>query len=149
MRKLTACLIAAFAFFGIVNFLPAQEILTFEESSIPYGDSEIRWYRSNSAGLAIESMPSRLVALRNEYCLSVERINLWELPMILPEILRPFFDYSYNVELRIIHENGKEFRRQWIFRDSGGSARITASGSGGFFGGAEPGEETGDTPLDE
>ena len=95
--------------------------------------AEIRWYRSNSSGMALEMINSRVAATRNEYSLSVQTINPTRLPGLLPPIIRPYYDVAYRVELRLLHEYGKEIRRQWIFRDGSGMARIAASGSAGFF----------------
>ncbi|MCL2130006.1 MAG: hypothetical protein FWH35_06615, partial [Treponema sp.] len=99
---------------------------------------EILWYRSNSSGLALEFIPSRLAALRYEYCLSVERIRSQEALNLLPSIILPFYDGSFRVELRIIHKNGEEYRRQWLFKDEEGYTRLTASGSLIFFNDEKP-----------
>ncbi|MCL2382340.1 MAG: hypothetical protein FWC64_12275 [Treponema sp.] len=91
----------------------------------------IRWYRSNAAGMALEFTPSRLVAMRSEYSLSVEAAA----PEEIPAILLPYFDSSYRIELRTLFQGSAEARRQWIFRDSRGFAMLVASGSAYFFGG--------------
>ena len=99
-----------------------------------------RWYRSNASGMALELISSRLVAIRNKHSLSVETVS----PARLPEILLPYFNDSYKVELRTLFENGRELRHQWIFRDSRNFAMLVASGSACFFGGetaAENAEE--------
>jgi hypothetical protein len=97
------------------------------------------WYRSNSSGMTLERVPSRAAAMRNEYCLSVRIAGEGE----SPELLRPYYDPSFLIELRILYENGKESRRQWIFRNGEGTARLNASGGGGFFGGEGEGEKRG------
>jgi len=102
--------------------------------SPPAETAAVRWYRSNSSGITLELIPSRLAALRNEYCLSVERAN----PNLIPEIISRHYDSTFAAELRILYENGKENRRQWIFRDDRGIVRLVASGSSGFFGAEEP-----------
>ena len=94
--------------------------------------SEARWYRSNSSGMALELIPSRLGALRNEYSLSVETISQG-LPRVIPAVIRQYYNGSYRVELQLLYENGKEIRRQWIFRDSRGRSLLAASGSTSFF----------------
>ena len=43
------------------------------------------------------------------------------------------------VELRLLYEYGREIRRQWIFRDGRGIARMAASGTASFFDGDIPG----------
>ena len=105
------------------SFLSAQSF----SSSV--GGGTIRWYRSNSSGIAIEHIPSRLAALRNEFCLSIEKAD----PDNIPPVLYYHYNDTLTAELRILYENGKENRRQWIFRDSRGLVRICSSGSPGFF----------------
>jgi len=119
------------ALFALGIFLAAQE-------SAGTGLSEtatepIKWYRSNASGLAIELIPSRLAALRNEYCLSVEVINPRRLPGVIPRNIVSYYEAGYRVELRMLYENGKEIRRQWVFRDGKGLGRLAASGSPDFF----------------
>jgi hypothetical protein len=77
--------------------------------------------------------------MRNEYCLSVGNAGREE----LPGLLRPYYGPEFLIELRILHENGTESRRQWIFRDREGRARLNASGGGGLFGGEGEGEKRG------
>jgi len=81
------------------------------------------WYRSNQAGMALERIPSRMVALHQEWALSVERTGR----PALPALLRPFDNPSYTLEQRLLYEKGTLKRRQWIFRDSGGTVRLNAS----------------------
>ena len=94
------------------------------------------WYRSNASGMMLERTPSRAAAMRNEYCLSVGNAGEEE----LPGLLRPYYDPEFLIELRTLYQNGTESRRQWIFRDGEGRARLNASGGGGFFGGEGEGE---------
>jgi YD repeat-containing protein len=90
---------------------------------------EIRWYRSNSSGMLLQSIPSRLAALRNEYSLSIRNAQYWE----VPELLLPYYNNSYSTELRVLYNEGEVSRRQWIFRDESGMTRLTASGGGSRF----------------
>jgi len=125
-KKHFLLLITTFAvLFALGIFLAAQE-------SADMGISEtapepIRWYRANASGLAIELIPSRLAAMRYEYSLSVEEISQRRLPGIIPGNIIPYYEEGYRVE------NGVEIRRQWIFRDGRGLARMSASGSPDFF----------------
>ena len=121
LRKRLSVLFFAVAFFTGEAFLFAQ--------SPPPSGNAVRWYRSNSSGVAIEFSPSRLAALRNEYCLSVERVRSG----LLPDILVSYYDNDFSIELRMLYEKGEEIRRQWVFRDSRGLVRLTSSGSVGFF----------------
>jgi YD repeat-containing protein len=81
-----------------------------------------RWFRSNAAGMALEEVFSRLAALRNEYALVVDFFT----PEELPEILIPYHEAPYRIEVHILFKNGAESRRQWIFRDAGGAVRLVA-----------------------
>jgi hypothetical protein len=118
------------ALFALGIFLVAQESAGagLSETAEP-----IRWYRSNASGLAIELIPSRLAALRYEYCVSVETISQRRLPGAIPRNIISYYEAGYRVEFRQLYENGVEIRRQWIFRDGRGLARISASGSPEFF----------------
>ena len=108
-----------FAFFAAVSFLPAQDSTA----------GEVRWYRSNSSGMALELIPSRLGALRHEYGLSVRNA----LPSEIPVLVLPHFNSAYRVELRTIYKKGIAIRFQWIFRDGRGITRLIAAGSGSHF----------------
>ena len=106
-----------------ISFFTAGNLLFAQDSG------EARWYRSNSSGMLLESIPSRAAALRNEYSLSVRNAQYRE----VPELLLPYYNNSYSTELRILYNEGEANRRQWIFRDETGSTRLTASGGGGRF----------------
>ena len=80
-----------------------------------------RWYRSNLGGMKLEEIPSRLAAMRNEYALVSDFINKDE----LPELLLPYYKDHY-IEIRVLYRNGKEARRQWIFRDENSLYRLVA-----------------------
>lgn len=105
------------------NFLPAQEPSANTE--------EVRWYLSNSAGMTLGETPSRIAALRNEYCISIRSARYAE----LPANLLPYYDSSFTIELRTLYNQGSEIRHQWILRDRWGLARLNASGSGNLFAG--------------
>jgi len=113
-----------FALFFICLSMSANRLPAQESSS-----GEIRWYRSNSSGMLLEIIPSRLAALRNEYSLSIRTAQYWE----VPELLLPYYNNSYSAELRILYNEGEASRRQWIFRDETGMTRLTASGGGSRF----------------
>jgi hypothetical protein len=87
----------------------------------------LRWYRSNASGMALEYAPSGIVALANEYSLSVSNIS----PGELPGFLLPLYGPSFLVELRIIYHNREPSNQQWIFRDERGITRVNASGEFG------------------
>ena len=63
-----------------------------------------------------------MAALHNEWALLVERTSR----TALPALLRPYDNPSYTLEQRLLYEQGKLKRRQWIFR-SGGMVRVNAS----------------------
>ena len=81
------------------------------------------WYRSNPAGMALEKIPSRMVALHFEWALSVEKTAY----AALPALLRSYYNSAYSIEQRFLYERGKLKRRQWIFRDAGGVTRLNGS----------------------
>ena len=119
-------------------FLPAPEVSGLETAAGAAGTNEartneVRWYRSNSSGMPLEHIESRLVALRNEYSLSVQTINPSGVLMVIPPILLPYYDDSFTIELRILFERGRESRQQWIFRGENNIARLVSSGSAELF----------------
>jgi hypothetical protein len=93
--------------------------------------------------MAIEQVWSRTAAMRNEFCLSVEPVGYWRLPESLRRNITSYYDSSYYMELRVLYENEEAIRRQWIFRDGGGLTRISATGTGSFFGGDDTEGEKG------
>jgi len=137
LRKLPLCLVFSAALFLFGPYLPAEDPGNWDQTDGEILTDTIRWYRSNASGMTLEMIPSRLAALRNEYCLSVETVSRSG----LPNILFPYYDELFKIELRILFEKGSESRRQWLFRDSRNLARLTASGSGGLFGGDSSGED--------
>jgi len=141
-KKNNRLFFAAIIFVAVLStagiFLLAQELPLTESAASD--DGRIRWYRSNASGMALEQINSRLAALRNEYSLSVQAIDRSRLPWILPLNVRPYYDDSFSVELRILYKEGSSFRmedaevrRQWIFRNSRGMAVVVVSGNPGFF----------------
>jgi hypothetical protein len=81
------------------------------------------WYRSNQAGMVLEGISSRMVALHYEWALYVERVGYNS----LPALLRGYYNASYAMEQRLLYERGALKRRQWIFRDARGITRVNAS----------------------
>jgi hypothetical protein len=72
--------------------------------------------------MALERAGSRFIALRQPYCLLVEKLDAGA----IPALLRPYYTGSWTVERRILYRDGGEYRVQWIFRDGGGSSRLVA-----------------------
>jgi hypothetical protein len=81
-----------------------------------------RWFRSNAGGMMLAEVPSRLAALRNTYALVVDYVA----PSELDERLASFYHDDYTVEVRILYDQGKESRRQWLLRDKAGVTRLNA-----------------------
>jgi hypothetical protein len=81
-----------------------------------------RWFRSNAGGMLLEEVPSRLAALRNDYALVVDYVA----PAELDERLVSFYHDEYTVEVRILYDQGKESRKQWLLRDEAGVTRLNA-----------------------
>jgi len=81
-----------------------------------------RWFRSNSGGMTLEEIPSRLVALRNKYALVIDYVP----PDEVDTRLLSFYQDGYTVEIRVLYEWRQEARRQWLFRDEAGVTRLNA-----------------------
>jgi hypothetical protein len=64
-----------------------------------------------------------MVALHYDWALSVERAGSGA----LPSLLRTYYNSAWSPEQRLLYERGTLKRRQWIFRDSGGTTRLNAS----------------------
>ncbi|GHV96468.1 hypothetical protein AGMMS50293_27880 [Spirochaetia bacterium] len=107
---------------------------TAEEIEIPDWVRPARWFRSNAGGMTLEEIPSRLAALRYEYALVIDFINIAE----LPEYLLPYYGNRYFIEVRILYTDRAESRRQYLFRDQEGTVRLVAAFNPTS---AEPGEE--------
>jgi hypothetical protein len=83
---------------------------------------EARWYRSNSAGLALEEVSSSFAALRNDHALVIFPGGTGD----LPAEIREYGVESFSLETRILYGKGKELRRQWLWRDQGNTLRVLA-----------------------
>jgi hypothetical protein len=98
--------------------------------------------------MALEPFYSRLAALRNQYALSIGPFPAGELP---PELL-PYYSPGLRVELRALYEDGKESRRQFLFKDGADLTWLIAvlsspeeAEAGDEAGTAEPEESGGGT----
>lgn len=89
---------------------------------VPNWIRPVRWFRSNRGGMAIQEIPSRFAALRNEYALAI----LFAEEDILPDYLLPFYNDEFYVEIRTLYEKGEQIRTQWIFRDINATVRLIA-----------------------
>ena len=92
----------------------------FEPEFIPA--SPPRWFRSNAGGMALEEIPSRLGALRNQYALVIDYVA----PDELDPRLTPFSKDDYIIEIRVLYKDRKESRKQWLLRDEAGNTRVNA-----------------------
>jgi hypothetical protein len=92
------------------------------EKPIPEWVKGERWFRSNAGGMAIEEIPSRLTALRNEYALVIDIAGKED----LSEELLPFYDENFFIEIRVLYKKRELSRTQWIFRDESGKTRLAA-----------------------
>jgi antitoxin component YwqK of YwqJK toxin-antitoxin module len=100
----------------------AEEEIEIPPEPLPEWIKPERWFRSNSAGMALEETDSRFAALRNKYALVIDFVS----PDELPELLSPFFKNGYYIEVHALYKNGEESRRQWIFRDENGMSRLVS-----------------------
>jgi len=92
------------------------------EREIPKWVKPARWFRSNSGGMPLEEMPSKIAAMREQYALVIVFTDSND----LPEHLRAFYDEKYFIEARTLYKDGKQDRTQWIFRDEDYGARLIA-----------------------
>jgi hypothetical protein len=109
--------------------LRTQKLIEFDDDGneippepLPEWVKPERWFRSNSAGMALEEIDSPSAALRNEYALVIDFVGSDE----LPELLSPFFKNEYYIEVHALYKNREETRRQWIFRDENGMSRLVS-----------------------
>ncbi|MDR2786128.1 MAG: hypothetical protein LBB83_09475 [Treponema sp.] len=139
-RKKARIFCGNFVFFSL-------SALFFLLLSVDTAGAEDRWYVSNAAGMALEPTFSRL-AMREKYALAVTEI----LPGDLPANLREFYDrifrearekaraeteaeeekpadtpFSLRLEKRILYENRKASRLQWLFLDGENQIRLAAA----------------------
>ena len=129
--------------------LKAAEEMESVDMPRPLLHGDPRWFRSNAGGMALEQLPSRLVALRNEYALVIDYAS----PDEMDPRLAPFFQDGFSIEIRVLFEGGRESKRQWIFLDEAETVRLNA-----VLADPEPGEyvtageeslQTGEVPVPE
>jgi len=89
---------------------------------IPSWVRPARWFRSNSGGMPLEEMKSKVSAMRGQYALVIDYTGFDD----LPEFLREYYNENYFIEIRTLFKDGKENRAQWIFRDENYGARLIA-----------------------
>jgi hypothetical protein len=83
---------------------------------------DVEWYISNSSGMALEkTFKSR--AIREKYSLQV----LYVEPSAIPRELRKFYSTSWQIECRVLYEEGRRARTQWTFWDSAQTAYFVAA----------------------
>jgi hypothetical protein len=101
-----------------------QDVFFVYESprAIPEWVKPARWFRSNSGGMPLQEVMSRIAAMRGEYALVID----FTTSLDLPEYLRDFYDERYFIEVRTLFKNGAEDRVQWIFRDEDYGVRLIA-----------------------
>jgi hypothetical protein len=128
MRKnLLALIKSRLCVFSLFLLASVASNLALVAQEIENTQPSMRWYRSNASGMALEYIPSGIVALGNEYSLSIGNIS----PEELPRFLQPLYDPSLLIESRVIYHNREPYNRQWVFRDERGTARVNASGEFG------------------
>ena len=88
----------------------------------PEWSKPVRWFKSNSGGMALHEEQSRFAALRNKYALAVNFVHRDE----LPDYLIPYYSEDYLLEVRILYKEGEQQRTQWIFRDANRNTRLNA-----------------------
>ena len=81
-----------------------------------------RWFQSNAGGMALRETSTRFAALSSEYALLID----YALPRDLPPALSAYYRNQYYIEVHVLYRRGAESRRQWIFRDERGTARLVS-----------------------
>jgi len=81
------------------------------------------WFRSNSGGMALEEINSRITALRNEYALLITFARQNE----IPDFFMQYLDEECFPEIRALYKNGEKIKTQWILKDINGITRLNAS----------------------
>ncbi|MDR0411590.1 MAG: hypothetical protein LBH75_06420 [Treponema sp.] len=89
----------------------------------PKPPAQAVWYISNSAGMAVSPAPSRIVALRSKNCLALAVVDADR----LPPALTPYYNPALKIDFRMLFENGKPIREQWVFRDEKGRGAVIAA----------------------
>jgi YD repeat-containing protein len=114
---------------GQSDFVPDDADMAFDlpdDEEDPYSGwippGPPRWFRSNAGGMMLEETPSRLAALRNKYALVIDYVH----PGEIESRLLSYYQDDYSIEIRILYEEGKEVRKQWLFRDESGITRLNA-----------------------
>ena len=105
-----------------LGFFSDEEFDEDEESYVWMPPGPPRWFKSNAGGMTLEEIPSRIVALRNEYALVIDYLA----PEEVEPFLQPFFMRDYTIEIRVLYKEGEEHRRQWLFSDEAGITRLNA-----------------------
>jgi len=99
-----------------------ENIDTEKENEITIVIKPARWFISNKGGMAVEETFSKAIAMRNEYALSIENVNLDKVPFYLLS----FYETGFIPELRILYKNEIRTRTQWLFRDKSGFTRMNS-----------------------
>ena len=92
------------------------------ERVIPGWVKPARWFRSNSGGMPLEEVKSRITAMRGEYALVIDFTGSSD----LPEHLLDYYDDNFFIEIRTLFKEGRQDRTQWIFRDENYGVRLIA-----------------------
>jgi len=106
-----------------VNGLQPDSSSAYEkERVIPEWVKPERWFRSNSGGMPLEEMKSKIAAMRSEYALVIDFTDSSNLPASLLD----YYEDNLFIELRALYKNGRQDRTQWIFRDENFGVRLIA-----------------------
>jgi hypothetical protein len=80
------------------------------------------WYLSNGAGMLLEKT-YKTRALRAEYSVSVQLVK----PENAPRELRKYYSAPWQIECRILYENARRVRTQWVFQDAMKTSYLVAA----------------------
>ncbi|MCL2209475.1 MAG: hypothetical protein FWC19_05225 [Treponema sp.] len=119
-KKPLVIIIVLILFAGLIALTQESDLVLENTAEKPRWVLPLRWFISNSGGMALDETPTRAVALRNEYALCVEFVQAEKLPVYL----YPYYENNFFIESRMLYENGRHIRTQWILRDARGTTRV-------------------------
>ncbi|MDR2150014.1 MAG: hypothetical protein LBO67_04200 [Spirochaetaceae bacterium] len=81
------------------------------------------WYRSNAAGMTLESALSEESAKQSRYSLSIETMPASS----VPSLLKLYYTPEYRSELHTLFEDGAEYSRSWHCFDADKTLRLVGT----------------------
>jgi hypothetical protein len=101
--------------------IPLCILLTFLNAALFAASAEGDWYISNGSGMLLEKT-YKTRALRSSYAVSLQHIR----PEDVPAQIGKFYSAPWKIERRILYEDAKRFRTQWVYRDADNNSLFLA-----------------------